>query len=580
MNREQLLATLWLRWRLTRNQFYRGGNINAVLSFILVGLMAVGFVLAGAAGVAIGYTLLGTAAPDHLLFGWDVAVFLFLIFWFAGLMMEIQRSESVELGKLMHLPVTLRQVFLVNYVSSHLSVTFLIFGPLLLCMWAGLVVRSGWRMAPLLLPLLGFLFFVSSWTYWLRGWLASLMVNKRRRRAIIVWITVGFVAIAQLPNLLMQNGLFGHRPGTARKGRTHAPPAPVGHEQVVEAHLVIPPGWPGYSARALAKGSAVPALGTAAVGFALGLFGLRRAYRSTLRFYLGSDSKEPKKRAVVAATKGAKPVSSAKDHPLLVERNLPWLPEEVTALSLATFRSLVRAPEMKMAFIMPLVLGVMLLSAHFSPGTRLPSELVLNFASAFAAMVANFSFANIMSNAFGLDRDGFRALVLLPTPRARILAAKNLALLPFVAGTGALMLLAVKLVLRLGWAPFLAGIVQVVTAYLLFSLFCNVLSTMFPYKFAAGSLQTKKPKAVVFLGMLVSLFIFPLIIVPAAIPPAVDYLFKSMQWLPSWVPLNLALSVVVLGATVWVYVRLLPLEGRLLQRREKDILKEVTEDIE
>ena len=38
----------------------------------------------------------------------------------------------------------------------------------------------------LLLPLvLGFVFMVTAWTYCVRGWLAALMVNKRRRRAIV-----------------------------------------------------------------------------------------------------------------------------------------------------------------------------------------------------------------------------------------------------------------------------------------------------------------------------------------------------------------------------------------------------------
>ncbi len=56
----------------------------------------------------------------------------------------------------------------------------------------------------LLLPLVfGFFFMVTAWTYCLRGWLAALMVNKRRRRAIIVGVTMAFMLLAQLPNLLI-----------------------------------------------------------------------------------------------------------------------------------------------------------------------------------------------------------------------------------------------------------------------------------------------------------------------------------------------------------------------------------------
>ena len=36
MNWDQLRAMLWLRWRLTRNQWRRGGQLNAVITLILL----------------------------------------------------------------------------------------------------------------------------------------------------------------------------------------------------------------------------------------------------------------------------------------------------------------------------------------------------------------------------------------------------------------------------------------------------------------------------------------------------------------------------------------------------------------
>ena len=61
----------------------------------------------------------------------------------------------------------------------------------------------------LLLPLvLGFVFMITAWTYCLRGWLAALMVNKRRRRTVIVWVTMVFVLLCQLPNLVFNSSLF------------------------------------------------------------------------------------------------------------------------------------------------------------------------------------------------------------------------------------------------------------------------------------------------------------------------------------------------------------------------------------
>src|SRR6185437_6566448 len=46
-------------------------------------------------------------------------------------------------------------------------------------------------------------------THQFQGWLASLMLNKRRRRTIIVVFTMVFVLFAQVPNLINQWSFAG-----------------------------------------------------------------------------------------------------------------------------------------------------------------------------------------------------------------------------------------------------------------------------------------------------------------------------------------------------------------------------------
>ena len=53
----------------------------------------------------------------------------------------------------------------------------------------------------------------------------------------------------------------------------------------------------------------------------------------------------------------------------------------------------------------------------------------------------------------------------------------------------------------------------------------------------------------------------------------------GLEW-PAWIPVNLLATVAVLAGTLWLYRGLLPVQGRLLQRREQTILREVTEEIE
>src|SRR6185369_10076515 len=55
----------------------------------------------------------------------------------------------------------------------------------------------------LALPLLAaFVLALTALTYQFQGWLASLMSNPRRRRTVVVFVTGGFILLAQAPNLI------------------------------------------------------------------------------------------------------------------------------------------------------------------------------------------------------------------------------------------------------------------------------------------------------------------------------------------------------------------------------------------
>jgi len=180
---------------------------------------------------------------------------------------------------------------------------------------------------------------------------------------------------------------------------------------------------------------------------------------------------------------------------------------------------------------------------------------------------------------FGLDRSGFRALVLLPTRRQHILLAKNLAVLPLIASVGVVFLLMLSWFLRLPWNVILTGFLQLAVAFLVFSLLCNLLSILAPYRFSPGTLQTKKPKAIVFVAILATMVSAPLALIPVLIPPAVQLLFNTLGWVP-WLPVNVLVALLIAGFVAWLYWILLPMEGRLLQKRERNILLAVTEALE
>jgi hypothetical protein len=598
VNWQQFRAIVWLRWRLSRNQFIRGGQFNAFLS---VFFMAVMFLLAAGltVGAAIGGWFLGTAkqvpAPILLLV-WDGAVFLFLVFWFSGLMVEIQRSESVDLEKLLRLPVTLQQVFVFNFAASHFTPSIIILVPPFLGLCLGLALGGGWLLALIAPVLLTFIFAVSSWTYCLRGWLAALMVNKRRRRAVLVWITIVFVLLAQTPNLVFNSHYFrnwAHPKSSAVKSRNGASQNKgkeefILPEPVLQAHLALPPGWIGYSAMSLRERNAFPAVATTVGAFLIGVLGLMRAYRVTLRFYLGAEAVS-KRHAHEASSHGRQlaqePVPQGQRGltspaaPLLVERTIPWLRDDTAALALATLRSILRAPELKMALIMPIVMGAVMMSIYFKrPRAAIP-ESFSGFITAAAVAAAAFSLVPTMSNIFGLDRNGFRTLVLLPTERRKILLAKNLAVFPLLGAVSVGLLVMVKVMLQLPWLGLVAGLLQAPAAFLLFSLLCNQVSILAPYRLAQGTLQAKKPKAIIFVAVFASFFVLPFIMIPILIPAGLQLIASGLDW-PSWVPVNVLATLAVLAGAIWLYAGLLPSQGRLLQKREQKILKEVTEEIE
>lgn len=581
MDASQLRTILWLRWRLSRNQWSRGGLFNLVLTtFVTVALLVLGIV-SGIAGVLVGFFVLAEASPLKLLVVWDVFAGLFLFAWMIGLVSEIQRSETIDIGRMLHLPISLKDIFIINYLASHLTLSVILFLPWTLGLCTGLSLGRGGYMIGLVPLVLGFVFMISAWTYCLRGWLVTLMVNKRRRRAIIAGITFGFILLSQIPYVIsnLQHDRRRRNSETTQSApieeRTTArPDNPVKEtlpRVILLAHHFVPFLWVGNGAMSLAQGHVWPAILGTAGGFGIAAWGLRRAYRSTLRFYQGQAAgKRTSKKA-----KTEKPVSGRN----FLEKQLPGVPEEAAASALAFFRALSRAPEVKMAlatnFIMLLIIGGMILvrrSATIGDSFRpfiAPGAIVFMF----------LGMSQLACNQFGFDRSGFRALVLLPAPRKFILLGKNFAFLPTAVGIGFIPLVLAKIALNISFIVFLAAGLQLLAAFLLLSMMGNFFSVLVPYRVASGSLKPTKSSTKTNLLIFVSRLLFPTVMSPIFLPAAMGLLWSRVGWLPA-APTNLLLSAVLLGLLIFFYrLSLAPL-GNLLQKREKDILQVVTQEVE
>ena len=223
MNLSHLRAFCWLRWRLFVNQLAKGGLANKVLLAILA-VMAVG----GSVVFFIGFFAIGLLVfalpdvpPSILMFAWDGLAVSFLFFWSVGLMTELQRSEAFSLDKFLHLPVSPSGAFVFNYLSSLMSVNLLIFMPAMVGFALGLAFSKGPAMLLLLFLVAAFFLMVTALTYQFQGWLATLMVNKRRRRTIIGIVTVVFLLVTQAPNAART---FTSGPGTSSNSTVNCRP--------------------------------------------------------------------------------------------------------------------------------------------------------------------------------------------------------------------------------------------------------------------------------------------------------------------------------------------------------------------
>jgi len=582
MDWEQLRTIVWLRKRIIRNQWSRAGALSAVLTVIVVWAGFVVGVAGGLGGVLAGIFALADKPPAVMLVVWDLLVAAFLFFWMIGLINELQRSEMIDIGRLMHLPVSLRDIFLVNYIASHLTVSIIVFLPAMLGLCLGLILGGRWSMILMFPLVLGVVFMVTAWTHCLRGWLAALMMNKRRRRAIVAGITFGFILLFQLPNLLgnLMRDRERHRPRpteqvAAEKPRADHSPGrdkPRLSPVLLTAHKCVPFLWVGNGAMSLAGGNVWPALLGAAGAFGIGGLGLRRAHRTTLDFYRGqATKKKPAEKQKVTKAAAARRG--------LFDRSVPGIPDEAMSLASVFFRSLVRAPEVKMAmgtnFLMLLIFGTMILlrrsstiSAEFKP-----------FVATGAVVFTFLGLSQLMFNQFGFDRGGFRQLALLPVQRKWMLLGKNLAFLPAALGMGVVVLVVATFALHITLIVSLAAGFQWIAAYLLICMAGNLLSVLVPHHIAQGSLKRTKTSLattlLIFGSRLLSISTMSVLLVP----PVLGLLWSHLGWLPAE-SVNLLFSAALAAILGFTYkFSLVPL-GKLLQRRERQILKVVTRQVE
>lgn len=615
MNWQHLQAFLWLRWRLLANQWRRGGAINGILMIVIVWCALISIVPLFLGALALGIFAIPYAEPVHLLYAWDGVIVAFLFFWGIGLITELQRTETLSLANFLHLPVSIKEAFLINYASSLLRLSLIVFVPVMLGFALAMAAVKGPLLLSVVPLVLAFLLMVTGLTYQFQGWLASLMSNPRRRRAVVVAATGIFVVAFQLPNLInvaapwrvqadqsnklvqdlaelktgfdagefdaqehvrRQNILIqNHQAATEQASRENARQWETTTRWI---NLLLPIGWLPLGVTAATEGSVWPAVLGCFGMTLLGAGSLWRAYYTTLRLYQGEfTASSGCSRAAVNQDRPTVAIEMRARKPgtLLVEARLPGLSEPVAAIALGGFRSLVRAPEAKMMLLTPI-----LLAAFFGWGAlRRADEIEPPFRPLLAigamAMV-HFGVVQLMANQFAFDRDGFRVFVLCAASRRDVLFGKNLSFLPLALGMAAIMLAILQVFCPMRWDHLVATLGQFLSMFLLFCLLANLLSIFAPMPIAAGSMKPANPKLVaILLQMSMFMCLFPLTQLPALMPVLIELGIEQMGW-TSGMPISLVLSSLECAAVIAIYRVALRWEGKLLESREQRILEIIT----
>ena len=628
---EQVTNFVWLRWRIQFNQLSK----SSALGKVIAALMLVAFVMAAfaalATGTALGIFLPRLMAREYYFLLWNGLIAVTCIMWLFYLIADLQRSEAITFDRLLHLPISFSQVFAINYVSSWLGLHTLS----LTGLGFGFIVGSAFSLGPIallfFLPFIAFLIALTALTYQFQGWIATLMSNPRKRRAILIGLPFVLVALIQVPAIVI--GRFSDRDERQAQVAEPEPKPPevvipetktpdLDGEAVVAspesptedptetketnaiaeemrraevqaaskaaldklisrvrlANLVIPPLWLAGSIDSILAGN-LHVLWLTPMMLLVAWLSLRSNYRATMRFYKG----ETDARAATTSRRTKNDLAMGKSgtarRSRWIEFGLPGLHDETNAVLGLTWQSMLRAPEVKLYLLLPFITPFILFGAlqawKIPQVDELKAGLVV-VASAVTMLMA----AGLISNQFGFDRTGFRAFVLSPIRRDRILLARNIAIAPFLLIQAGLLATAVSFYFGLPFDKLFCAVILTAAMLPTFCLLMNLMSILTPFALAAGSIQPQQLNFIPLMtNMGLSMFM-PIIVGFTLMPLGLEWLLDQAVVASRWFPFALLLSVPWVGFSFWLYAKVIPWQGKLLSRREQEILRVVTSKAE
>ncbi len=543
-----LQALAILQFHLMRHSV-TGGKLVA---YFVIGVLGTG-ALFFAGGLAWLFHYLGAVwfprqPPELTLVALNLLLLIYFVGWFWGLAMEVQRSDLIDVRKMLYFPVPIAVINAINFVLSLFGITSLLYVASVLGLLTGVYSSTGGGLIAGIGAAAAFFFTAAAWAWCLRGLMTVWMENKRRRRLLMSILPLFFMAAGFMPMIL--SNTLGQSSASDSTVRWLLEPDQF--VWVERFSAVAPTGWAALTLTRVITGEGpffVPLIALVA----LGGIGYYLGHRLTLRYCFAAGNNTGQRAA------SGKPLKAP-----FTARRVPGLSDETAALALAAFLSFTRHPQMRTLLLAPLGM-IILLAIASSRSLFFGQELGL---PVIVIMWPFFMFSAFFFNLFGMDARSFRAIMMLPIARHRVLLAYHLALLPLAGGMGLLFALLAAWYFSLDPQTVAVCVLQVAQLFLLFTLAGSFVSIYSPFAMSRNMMRGQHSRSLL-VGILMP-FIVAILVLPSSACLLVDGI--ANRWGFVDFPAGLALSVAFILLTLIAYPFALRHAGDLLLLREQRIL--------
>ena len=550
----QLGTLIWLKTRLLRNSLRSSKAVVNRVASILGMVIALAFALVVALVLGfIAFTLTqpeGLGSAIHRTAGRELpenlstefiffSIFGVLYLMWATVPLSLGGGKQFDPGKMLMYPITLRKLFLVDFISEFTTLHSVFLVPAILALAIGAGLGSGKLSLTLLAAIPAGLTGIAL-SKWLSTTIASLLRRKRGRGETAVALLGVFVGLSaavagQLIPLLFK------------------------HAESLRSLRWTPPGAAAFLMVANPAGDRLAYTAAFLTLCAYAIVLIVATYWIVRRTALGIEGRR-------------KPKVVVEDGEIYSGWQLPLLSPDLSAIVEKELRYLMRNAQVRMMALMPLlVIFIRLVNSQKLGVSRhgIPS-LFLKYGSGLlllsGVLYVFLILAGFSCNLFAFEEGGMRTFILSPIDRRKILLGKNLVMsLVAIMFTVAFVILNAIIFRDTTLESLLFLGLSFVIFAALSATIGNSLSIRFPKRMRYGKRANVSGVA--------GLFLIPMILILIALPvmaTIVGYVTESL--------LNEYLMLALFALlSVGLYALMINLHGRLLARREIEILEAVRE---